>query len=107
MDIVSSKPVGLSTVKKILEKRPKEELGYEQQQALEYVKTFCKLDEKTAAKLVEGLSKQSQLTEETLIKLANILPKRSPTLKAILSKDKIELTDEELSHVFELVKKSK
>ena len=107
MDIVSSRPVSMATVKKILDKRSKdEELGYEQTQSLEYATKFDKFDEKQAIKLVEEIAKNGRVNEETAIKIVDVMPKHLDTLKAILLKDKTELSEEELSHVFSIIQKA-
>ncbi len=105
MEIISSKPVGGWVLKDLLEKRSKdEELGYEQQQSAEYLEKFSKLKAKDAEKLVAELKKNSKVTEETAIKIAELLPKQADTLKAILAKDKVELNDEEIASVLASIK---
>ena len=101
MEVLSSKPVSLSEAKEIFEKRKKEEeeLGYEQQQTLEYSEKFAKHSAKDAESLVKGLMKNKKLNEETAIKIADIMPKNVETLKAILLKDKVELSEEELGEI--------
>ncbi|HLC69081.1 MAG TPA: hypothetical protein VJH24_04540 [Candidatus Bilamarchaeaceae archaeon] len=107
MNVVSTKAVGVGTVKKILGERAKdEELGYEQQQSLEHAEKFAQLDEKATAKLVEDLCKVEKLTEETAFKIADVLPRQPETLAAILVKDKVDLTEEELRNVLGILQKT-
>lgn len=107
MQVLSTDPVNTVVVKKILGDRAKdEELGYEQQQALEHAEKFCKLEEKATAKLAEQLRTQEKLTPEAIVKITDLLPKYPDTLRAILLKDKIDLTDEEVSNVLQIVQKA-
>jgi len=106
MNITSSKPITLSEAKNILEKRKKEaELEYEQQQAFEHTEQFAHLEPKAAKKLVDELMKNEKVNIDTAIKIVDIMPKKPETLKAILLKDKIEMTDEEITQLLELLKK--
>jgi len=105
MNIVSSKPITLSEAKSILEKRKKEaDLEYEQQQSLEHAEKFAKIEVKAAKKLVDELMKNEKLSIDTAIKIVDIMPKKPETLKAILLKDKIEMSDEEMTQLLELLK---
>jgi DNA-directed RNA polymerase subunit F len=103
MKIVSTKPVSISEVKEILEKRKEgeSELGYEQQQTFEYAEKFARRSRKETASVAEKLMKANKkLTEEAAIKLADIAPKSMETIKAILLKDKIDLNEEELNDIY-------
>ena len=106
MNITSSKPITLSEAKDILEKRKGEaELEYEQQQAFEHTEKFATLDSKTAKKLVIELMKNEKLSIDAAIKIVDIMPKKPETLKAVLLKDKIDMTDEELNQILGLLNK--
>ena len=100
MEIKSSKGVALSEVKEILAKRSEEtELGYEQAQALEHAGKFCKTDDEKAQKLVKTLTKNDKITEEIALKIIDIMPNDPATLRAILARDKIEMSDEEAAQI--------
>ncbi|MGV8176350.1 MAG: hypothetical protein ACP5NX_00940 [Candidatus Bilamarchaeaceae archaeon] len=101
MKTVESKPVSLEQVQEILEKRAKDsELEYEQSETLEYTKAFAK---KGASKNAKEIRKAcGKIDEETALKIADIAPKHPETLKAVLAKDKIMLTEEELASVLKL-----
>ena len=106
MNITSSKPITLSEAKDILEKRKKEsDLEYEQQQAFEHAEKFSKSDPKAAKKLVDELMKNEKLSIDTAIKIVDIMPKKPETLKAILLKDKIEMSDEEIAQLLGSINK--
>lgn len=100
MEIKSTKPKTLSEAKEIMEGREKDgELGYEQSQALEHAQKFCKSDSKKIEKLLEKLKKNDKISEELALKIIDIAPSTPATLKAILAKDKIEMSEEELNDI--------
>jgi DNA-directed RNA polymerase subunit F len=100
MKINASKPATLSEVREILSERGEEgELGYEQSQALEHAEKYWKCDSKKVQKLLGNLTKKDKMTEEIALKIIDVLPKDPTTLKAILAKDKIEMSDEELADI--------
>jgi DNA-directed RNA polymerase subunit F len=100
MEIKGTKPVTVSEAKDILAKRKEEvtELGYEQNQALEHSERFGKLDAEKARKLVEKLVK-SKLSEELAVKIVDVHPTTVASIKAIVSKDKIELSEEDAEKI--------
>lgn len=105
MKIISSVPITLASVKEILDKREKEgELGYEQKQAHDYVKKFSKYDKKEAEQLKDKLMKNKKITAEIAVTLVNIAPKNPELVKTIASKDKIELSEDEINEILKLFK---
>lgn len=107
MKIVSSEPVPLTDVKEILKKREKEEeeLAYEQAQSLENAEKFAETPPAEVKKLISEITKNNKISAETAVKIVDLMPKYVSTLKAILIKDKVELSDEELEAVIKLLKK--
>jgi len=100
MDVKASRPVTISEAKEILAKRKKEnELGYEQNQALDHAERFAALDEDKAKKLVDTLKKKDKISEELAAKLVDTRPETPATVRAILAKDKVELSEEEIAHI--------
>ncbi len=97
MEVKGSKPVTISEAREILAKRKEEqaELGYEQSQALENAERFSKADSDKAKKLVEKISKIGKISIDAAVKIVDIRPATMGSLKAILSKDKIELSEED------------
>jgi DNA-directed RNA polymerase subunit F len=92
--------------KNILAERKKEiELGYEQKNALDYLKKYDRLTEKRFKELVEKLTEIKKLRERQIILIANLLPQDSEDLRLILEKDYTLLTDEEKNLIFETIKK--
>ncbi|MEK6982390.1 MAG: hypothetical protein AABX38_05655 [Candidatus Micrarchaeota archaeon] len=106
MQVIEIKPVSFSKVTAILEQRAKDgELGYEQQQALDYVKIVSKFSESETTKILNALLKIGKLNESVAIKLIDIAPKNTNTIKAIALKDKVELSDEEISEIQKILQK--
>ncbi|MFN7991596.1 MAG: RNA polymerase Rpb4 family protein [Candidatus Micrarchaeia archaeon] len=104
MEIKSSKAVTVSEAREIMAKRKEDgELGYEQQQALDNSEKFAKLDSEKAGKMVEALVKSGKLNHETAIKVADICPDNPATLRAILVKDRIELSEDEINGILKIV----
>jgi len=100
MEIKSSKPVTISTAKEILTKRKEDgELGYEQNQALENSERFAAADEKKAKAIVEALGDMEKMTPELAAKIVDVSPKSVATLRAILVKDRVELSEDEANAI--------
>lgn len=99
MEIKSTKPVTITDVKDILARRKEGgELGYEQAQALEHAERFA-ADSKKSEKMVAALVKTGKITEDAAVKIVDIKPASASTLKAVLLKDRIELSDDEIAGV--------
>ncbi|MEW6035592.1 MAG: RNA polymerase Rpb4 family protein [Candidatus Micrarchaeota archaeon] len=100
MNIKSSKPVPVSLSKEIMAKRSEEgELGYEQSQTLDNTARFAVFDSKKAQKLIEALAGSGKISEELAVKIVDVHPDNAATLKAILVKDRVELSEEELNNI--------
>lgn len=106
MKVLSSKPVSISEVKDILKKREKEgEFGYEQETALEHAVNFSKNSKSESDKLVKKLMGNEKVTEETAIKLVDLLPKTPDLIRSILLKDKIDLSQDEVTEIVKIFAK--
>ena len=105
MKINSSNPVSVAEAKELINKRLKDgELNYEQTLAIEHAEKFANGTAKAMKKKAEELVKKNEkLTLETAVKIVDIEPKNISTLKSIMLKDKIELTDEELTEILKLL----
>jgi len=101
MEIKGSKPVTISEAKEILAKRKGEqaELGYEQGQALEHAERFSGIDADKSRKLAEKVAKAGKFSQEVAVKIVDVHPSTVASLKAILSKDKTELSEEDAAKV--------
>ncbi|MEW5996082.1 MAG: hypothetical protein AB1657_00610 [Candidatus Micrarchaeota archaeon] len=106
MKITSSKPVPMAEVLEVLQERKKagEELGYEQANALEHSEKFAKCDRKKADAVLKKVKAASpKIDEETAVKIVDIMPKGEETLRAILLKNKIEISDAEMKDIMKAV----
>ena len=100
MEIKDSKAVSISEAKLILQRRKEEgELGYEQSQALENSERFATRDDKAVEKLIKDLTKNEKISQEVAKKIIDISPNNPSTLRAILIKDKVDLSEEEITEV--------
>ncbi len=100
MDIKSSKATSIADVKEILSKRKESgELGYEQSQALDNSEKSAKLTAAKSAALAAKIAKIGKMTEDIAIKVVDISPTSPATLRAILAKDKVEASEEEIAQI--------
>ena len=106
-EIVKEEIVTNTRAKEILQERKKEiDLGYEQKNALDYLKNYDKLTEKKAKELMEKLSEIKKLRDRQIIAIINMMPKDNDDLRLILEKDYNLLTDEEKNLILENISKS-
>ena len=106
-EIVKENLITDADAQEILKERKKEiELGYEQKNALDYLRKYCKLTEKKAKELMTELSKITKLRERQIISILNLMPEDNDDLRLILEKDYNLLTDEEKTLILESVKKN-
>lgn len=104
MTVISSKPVSMAEAAELLTARGKEsELGYEQKEALAHAERFSKSSAKEAATLIKDLMKNKKLTLESAIKLVDIRPKKPDTVRAIILREKIDLSDDDIAEVLKLL----
>lgn len=100
MEVKSSTAVTVSEAKDILVKRKEDgELGYEQSQALDNSEKYGKFDADKVKKLVEAISKVGKINRDTAIKIVDVCPDNPATLRAVLVKDRIELSEDEINNI--------
>lgn len=107
MKVLSTTPTSLSKVKEALGKRAEagEELGYEQQNALEHAEEFAELDSKKTASLASKLRKEvPSLDEESAMKLAELQPSTPELVKSIALYSKAELSEEDITRILTAIK---
>jgi len=105
-EIIREKLITNAESKEILKERKKEiELGYEQKNALDYLKKYDNLTAKKMKDLLKVLTEIKKLRERQVIAIANILPKDKDDLRLILDKDYNLLTEEEKNIILDNVKK--
>lgn len=106
METKGEKFVTLVEAKKILEKKAKEkELGYEQKNALEHLRKFSKLSEKTVNEMMEELKKIEKLRERHMVSIANMLPADTDELRLLFTNEIVTLSDEDKKKIISIVKK--
>lgn len=99
------KPVSLAEAKDILEKRSKEaDFGYEQQTSFDYVNQHCKLKYEDAKELEKKLSEFEDLSQESMVKVIDLLPEFKSSLNVLLTKDRLKLSDDQVDKIMDLVK---
>ncbi len=100
MEIKSSKPIPLAEAKDILAERSKDsEMGYEQSQALENMERYTGSDLDKVKKLVSAIMENKKISKEAAIKIVDIGSDNPSTIKAILSKDKTDISEEEMQQI--------
>lgn len=106
MNIIESRPASITEAKDLLEKRAKEsELEYEQEQALEHAQKFSKQTLKDLEKLANSIqAKYEKVDLELAQKIADIAPKHQESLRAILMRKRVVLSDEEIEDLLKMIK---
>ncbi len=104
-DVIEKKAVPLSFVKKELAKI--KELNYEQKLAKEYVSKFSKLNWGDTQKLMKELETADipRLKEKNIIKLIDIMPETADELKALMVKETITLSKDNIQKILEILAK--
>jgi DNA-directed RNA polymerase subunit F len=105
MKVNSTSPASVSKIKELLEKRAdaEEELGYEQQNALEHGVEFAELTSKKVDSLAAKLKKEfPALSEEAAFKMAEILPPSVALVRMIASNP--ELSEEDAQKIISALK---
>jgi len=107
MEIISENSTTFAEAKEIMEKKSKKSknLTYEQNNALEHLSKFTKLDVENVKKLKEELSKIKKLKEEHIVQICNFLPADKDELRTVLYKDYTIFEASEINAILETVKK--
>ena len=106
MEITDEKFVAWGQAKKILETKEKEkELGYEQKNALEFLKKFSKLSEKKITEAVGELSKIGKLKERQIAMLIDMAPQDMDELNVLFSNEIITPGEEDRKKILTITKK--
>ncbi|MFH0971334.1 MAG: hypothetical protein V1835_02085 [Candidatus Micrarchaeota archaeon] len=106
MKMIEEKAISYAEAKALLEKHKKDgELGYEQQNTLEYLEKFTKLSESESEKLGKELGELNILSEKQIMELTNNLPTKEELVKTILSKEKLDFTSEKIKEITKILKK--
>lgn len=108
-EVTPGKPVPISLVKDLLNKREKDggELHYEQKLALEYSRKFAKLGSDKAKKLAEELMGLGipRFKDRHAVKITDILPVDEEAVKALFAKESISLKKDQITQVLSVLVK--
>ena len=104
-DVIEKKAVSLSFVKKELAKI--KEPNYEQKLTKEYVNKFSKLNWGDTQNLIKDMEAADvpRFKEKNIIKLIDIMPETADELKALMAKETITLSKENIQKLLEILNK--
>lgn len=106
MEIKDEKFVSWGRAKKILEAKEKEkELGYEQKNALEFLRKFSKLSEKKRGEALAELGKIGKLKERHIAMLIDMTPQDMDELNVLFSNEIIAPSEEDKKKILTVTKK--
>ena len=106
MKVESEKVILWAEVRKVLEKKEKEkELSYEQKNALDHLRKFSKISEKSAAEMAEELGKIDRLKEKHIISIINHLPQELEDLRVLFANEVVNIPEEDRKKIISIVKK--
>lgn len=108
MEIKNEKVLNWFEAKKILmEKEKSRELVYEQKNALEHLRKFCKLSAKKYNAMLKELEKMEKLKVKHIAAIINFLPKNQEDLRVLFSNERIVLGDDDKRKILKIVKDNK
>lgn len=104
--MMTEKYISLARVKELLEK-DKESRGLlvTQNAALEHAQAVTSLTADDTEKLIEELRGVSVVNDYTAVKIADVLPRFPVDLRAIFSKERVNLEPESIDQILEIVAK--
>ncbi len=108
MKVESEKVIPWVEVKKALEKKEKEkekELSYEQKNALDHLRKFSKLSEKSVAEMTEELGKIERLKERQIVSIINHMPQELEELRVLFANEVVSPSEEDRKKIISIVKK--
>jgi DNA-directed RNA polymerase subunit F len=106
MKVESEKTITWAEVRKVLEKKEKEkELSYEQKNALDHLRKFSKISEKTASEMVDELGKVERLKEKHIVSIINHMPQELEDLRVLFANEIVNLSEEDKKKIISIVKK--
>jgi len=106
MEVVEERYVSWHDAKKVMEKKNKDaEPGYEQKNAMEHLKKFCKLTDKDAKAMQTELESMDKLKDRQVIAVMNMMPKDMDELRVLFANEIVSLTEDQKKEVLSIVKK--
>lgn len=103
MEVKETKIVSIDGVIEILEENKSADLTYEQQLALQHAQKRSATKSKSE-KLMKELKATGLLSERSIIKILEIMPKNQMTLRQILANERKTFSDEDVNKIFALTK---
>lgn len=108
MEIKSEKVISWADAKKILsEKEKTKDLVYEQKNALDHLRKFCKTSEKKYSKMEEELQAMDKLKDKHVVSILNFLPESQEEIRTLFANERIVLSDEDSKKIIKIVKDNK
>ncbi len=106
MEVKEEQFVTAAEAKQVLEKKTGErELGYEQKNALEYLKKFVKLSPAKAKELAAELRAIERLKDRQVAAIVDYLPESEDELRLLFASEITALTEDEKKRILAAVKK--
>lgn len=100
---LGEKPLPVTEVKRLLEKRKKEgELTYEQKVSLEYAQEFGKAAQTKVSKAIEDLASQG-IDERIAVQIVNVQPKTKEEVKLIFEKVRSRISEDQVKKILDIV----
>ncbi len=110
-EIIDEKLLTLSEVKEILEgilklrkEDGEEEQVYEFRKALGHASLFSKISSTESRDLVNRLTSDIGISLETSIRISDLLPLSNDEIRAIFSKEKCTLKEEDIKRILDIIK---
>jgi len=106
MKIKEERFVTWTEARKLLESKENDgELGYEQKNALEFLRKFSKLSEKKTNELLGELRKIEKLKEKHIVSIINMLPENLDDLRLLFAHEIISPSEDDRKKILNIVKK--
>jgi DNA-directed RNA polymerase subunit F len=108
MNVKDEKTVSWAEAKRLIaEKENKKDFAYEQKNALDHLRKFCRLPDKKYEKIVEELKGMEKLKERHIAAILNFLPETQNELRVLFANDRLVLTEEDKRKILKTVKSVK
>ena len=103
MSVTKKKTITVVEARKLLEEAG-EDLSPLQRRVLDYTIRFSKLDFENSTKLLEELTKDVGLDQDTAIQIVNCLPRSLEEIRTILGRQRI-ISEENLKKILEIIER--
>jgi len=103
LSVTKKKTITVVEARKLLEEAG-EDLSPLQRRVLDYTIRFSKLDFENSTKLLEELTKDVGLDQDTAIQIVNCLPRSLEEIRTILGRQRI-ISEENLKKILEIIER--